>query len=431
MIGRRTRIQLAIFAIITLVGTSYVGAKYAGLGRLFANESYRVVAHFARSGGIFTGAEVSYRGVTVGRVGAMKLTSSGVNVTLDIQNSSRRIPSRTKALVADRSAVGEQYVDLIPERSSGPYLHDGSQIPRSMTATPISPTKLLVDINTTVNSVNRQSLRTVVDQFGKAFKGTGPDLGRLVDDSSSFLDTANENFDVTSALLKDGNKVLATQIAKSSDIKQFARNLSLVSDTLANHDKDLRRVIEQGSATAIQLRRFLERNNVDLGDLINNLVTTGEVTAKHINGTEMILLVYPYVMSGGYTVLAKDPQTGLYDAHFGLITQQSPPVCHHGYESTHRRSPYNRGNRPMNTKAHCAEPQGQSNARGAQWAPRGRAPASYRAPVVGAYDPTTGTFTYTTKNPSAAVSYTGGAAALMGKESWKWLLLQPLAGSHG
>jgi phospholipid/cholesterol/gamma-HCH transport system substrate-binding protein len=48
--------------------------------------------------------------------------------------------------------------------------------------------------------------------------------------------------------------------------------------------------------------------------------------------------------------------------------------------------------------------------------------------VIGAYDAETGTFTYTDRNPSDSVAYTGGAAAMFGQESWKWLLLQPLAG---
>jgi hypothetical protein len=51
--------------------------------------------------------------------------------------------------------------------------------------------------------------------------------------------------------------------------------------------------------------------------------------------------------------------------------------------------------------------------------------------VVAAYDSKKGKLTYTNKSPSAAVTYTGGAAAAFGgEESWKWLLLQPLAGSQ-
>ena len=68
MITRRTKLQLLVFAIITLVGVSFVGARYARLDRLVLDQSYTVVAHFADSGGAFAGAEVSYRGVRVGEV---------------------------------------------------------------------------------------------------------------------------------------------------------------------------------------------------------------------------------------------------------------------------------------------------------------------------------------------------------------------------
>ena len=310
MITRRTKIQLIIFALITMVGVSFVGARYARLDRLVFDESYSVVAHFPDSGGIFTGAEVAYRGVTVGKVSKMTLTSKGVDVTLNIDKSHKDIPEKTKAVVANRSAVGEQFVDLQPQTRTRPYLADGSDIPAAMTSTPIETTKLLTDLNTTVNSVDKQSLRTVVGELGKAFNGTGPDLGRLVDTSNSFINAANDNFDVTTALLEDSNTVLSTQIDKTSDIKSFARDLSLFSDTLASSDPDLRRVIDNGSATANQLRSFLAENKVDLGQLINNLVTTGEVTGRHLAGTELILVVYPYVVAGGYTVIAKDSSSG-------------------------------------------------------------------------------------------------------------------------
>jgi phospholipid/cholesterol/gamma-HCH transport system substrate-binding protein len=428
MITKRTKVQLVIFALITMIGVSFVGARYARLDRVFFDESYSVVAHFAESGGIFTGAEVSYRGVTVGQVSDMKLTAKGVDVVMNIENAHQDIPQDTKAVVANRSAVGEQFVDLQPETKQGPYLRNGSDIPTAMTQTPIETTKLLTDVSTTVDSVNKQSLTTVVDELGKAFNGTGQDLGQIADTSNSFINAANDNFDVTTALLKDSNTVLSTQVDKTSAIKSFSRDLSLFSTTLAHSDGDLRTVIENGSGTANQLRTFLEQNKVDLGQLINNLVTTGEVTQKHLAGTEMILVVYPYVVAGGYTVVDKDSNSGLYDAHFGLILQQDPGVCHAGY-NTQRRSPEDRKDLPMNTGARCTEPASQSNARGAQNTPR-RAGPSYRAPVVGSYDRSTGKLTYTDRNPSGDVTYTGGAAALMGEESWKWLLMQPLSGQE-
>ena len=84
MITRRTKVQLMIFALITLLGVSFVGARYARLDRLFFDDSYTVVAHFADSGGIFAGGEVSYRGVRVGQVDELVLTDEGVDVHLDI-----------------------------------------------------------------------------------------------------------------------------------------------------------------------------------------------------------------------------------------------------------------------------------------------------------------------------------------------------------
>ena len=427
MITKKTKLQLMVFVLITMVGVAYVGARYARLDRLIFDDSYRVVAHFAESGGIFEGALVSYRGVTVGQVGDMVVNDDGVDVVLRIDDDSEPIPVDTNALVANRSAVGEQYVDLLPNVDEGPYLGEGSEIEQSKTATPIPTTQLLVDLDKMVNSVNKQSLRTVVSEMGKAFNGTGESLGQIIDTSNSFIQTANDNFDVTTRLIEDGNTVLQTQLDSSSNIRSFARDLALLSDTLVESDRDLRRVIENGSATANQLRRFLEDNEVNLGELINNLVTTGEVVVRHLDGIEQVLVVYPYVVEGGYTVVSKDPGTGLYNAHFGLILQQEPHVCTGGYDQGQVRSPTDRGDKPMDMDARCTEPQAQSNARGSQHAPRPRAGAAYRAPVVGAYDPESGKLDYTDVSPSADISYTGGAASTFGEESWKWLLLQPLA----
>ncbi len=425
MITKQTKVQLLVFVLITLIGVSYVGARYARLDRLIMDESYEVVAHFSESGGIFSGAEVSYRGVTIGQVERMELTDKGVDVILDIDNEFDDIPDVTKAVVANRSAVGEQFVDLQPQTKKKPFLTSGSEIPLDMTETPIETTKFLTDISNTVESVNKQSLTTAVNELGQAFKGTGRNLSTIVDTSNSFIEAANANFDITTALLEESNTVLQTQIDKSSAIKSFSRDLSLFSDTLVTSDADLRRVIDNGSETANQLRTFLEQNKVDLGQLINNLVTTGEVTGKHLAGTEMVLVVYPYVVAGGYTVVDRDKQTGRYNAHFGIITQEQPHVCERGYNAKKRDPNTERGNKAMDESARCAEPAAQSNARGAQNAPK-RAPAAYRAPVLGAYD-SDGSFRYTDRNPTGDVTYTGGAASVMGENSWKWLLLQPLS----
>jgi phospholipid/cholesterol/gamma-HCH transport system substrate-binding protein len=274
-----------------------------------------------------------------------------------------------------------------------------------------------------VSSVDQEALRTTVAELGAAFAGTGEDLQRIIDTGNSFIETANDNFDVTTALIEDSNVVLNGQVASESALRTFASQLSVFSGALADSDGDLRQVIDTGSFTANQLRTFLEANRVELGELIRNLTTTGEVLVKRLPGIEQILVVYPYVVEGGFSVVSKTPETGLYDAHFGMIMSSTTP-CHEGYlESGETRAPQDRGNTPMKTDARCTEPATMSNPRGAQnTAPR--APATYDAPVVASYDPTTSELTW--GDPSTLESAGSVAPRSLGEESWKWLYLQPL-----
>ncbi len=394
MITRRTKVQLLVFVLITVVGVSFVGARYAQLDRFFIDDSYTVVAHFPESGGIFAGGEVTYRGVGVGQVDKLELTDEGVDVYLEIENGYDAIPADTIAVVGNRSAVGEQYVELQPNSNEEPYLKGGSEIAQEDTRTPIATETLLGNLSETVNSVDQDALRTSVYELGDAFGGTGENLQRIIDTGNSFIETANENFDVTAALIRDSNTVLNGQIASESAIRTFARELSLFSGSLAGSDADLRRLIDTGSGTATQLRTFIEDNDVELADLVNNLVTTGEIIVKHLDGIEQVLVIYPYVVEGGFTVVSKSPDTGLYDAHFGLIIEEAP-VCTRGYQGTNTRTPGQGGYVAMNEDARCTEPAAMSNPRGSQHKPQGSgAREAFRPPVIASYDPDTGELTW-------------------------------------
>lgn len=420
MITGRTKIQLAIFVVITLLGVSFVGARYARLDRFFFDDHYTVVAHFTQSGGIYVGGEVSYRGVKVGQVGDMRLTRDGVDVYLDIDNSFDSIPADTLAVVGNRSAVGEQYVELQPQTDEQPYLSDGTEVAQADTRTPLPTEQLLENASRTVSSVDQDALRTTVAELGAAFAGTGQDLQQIFDTSMSFIETANDNFDVTTALIRDGNTVLNGQVASESALRGFAANLSLFSGTLAGNDDDLRKLIHNGAAGAAAFKTFLDENRVELTELLRDSVTTGEIVYRHLPGLKQVLVLYPYVVEGGFTVTSKDPQSGLYNAHFGLV-MTSAELCHRGYEGTRTRPPQQLKTQAMNEDARCTEPASQSNPRGAQNLNRA-APAG--ADVVADYDPETGALTWrtgtTTLAPTGSVAAPGDEPA-RGRSSWTWL----------
>src|SRR4051812_50062470 len=93
---------------------AYLGFNYVGLDRVILGGGYEVAADFRDSGGIFVNAEVTYRGVAVGRVTDMELVDDGVRVTLRIDPGADPVPADTEAAVATRSAAGAQYVILRP-----------------------------------------------------------------------------------------------------------------------------------------------------------------------------------------------------------------------------------------------------------------------------------------------------------------------------
>jgi len=82
-ITQRTKVQLYIFALITLMGCTFVGARYARLDRIFFDDSYTVVAHFQDSGGIFDGAIVSTDGDLL--VGMTARISPGTAMTRKVR----------------------------------------------------------------------------------------------------------------------------------------------------------------------------------------------------------------------------------------------------------------------------------------------------------------------------------------------------------
>lgn len=430
MITRRTKVQLLVFVIITLLGVSFVGARYARLDKLVRDDSYEVTAHFQDGGGIFAGAEVTYRGTSVGSVKELVLVDEGVDVVLEIENKWDDIPADSVAEVGNRSAVGEQFVDLQPASDDGAPFEDGSEIEMANTKIPIQTEQLLGNLSSTVGSVDKDALRTTVDELGKAFAGTGDDLQTIIDTGNSFIEAADDNFDITTKLIEDSNVVLNTQVDSQSNLRTFADQLALFSGTLADANPDLERLIDTGSGNINQVRSLIEENRVELGSLLDNLITTGEVVQKNLSGVKQIFSIYPYVVEGSFTVVAKESPEKPYDAHFGLILSTST-LCYEGYEGTDKRPPQDRfTDRPMNEDARCTEPASQANPRGAQNLPP-RAATGYVRPDA-FYDPDTGEVTLTDPadpRPTAPWDRASTVAPRsFGRESWKWLYLQPAMG---
>ena len=166
MLRRSTRIQLILFVVITLLGVSYVSAKYVGLTKgWFGAKACTIHADFPDSGGIFTNAEVTYRGVThrPGRAPCTSPTAAFGSTSTSTTAAAPRSRSNTSAQVSNRSVIGEQYVNLVPQNADGPFLGSGDVIPASHNTIPIPTQDLLLNLDQLVTSVDPTTLRTTVE----------------------------------------------------------------------------------------------------------------------------------------------------------------------------------------------------------------------------------------------------------------------------
>jgi phospholipid/cholesterol/gamma-HCH transport system substrate-binding protein len=367
MITRTVRLQLAAFALLTVTLVAVLSAGYVGITDKVLGGSYVVSADLDQSGGIFAGAEVTYRGVTVGRVEALRLTRDGVAVQARLDRGTE-VPRDTAAVVENRSAVGEQYLDLQPHTSSGPYLAEGDVIPRDRTSYPLRIDELLRHVSDTVASVPKDALVTTVDELALAFRAGGTDLQRLVDSGDVLTAEATAALPETTRLIDDGRTVLGTQARSATDLRTSLSGLADVADTLRQSDPDLRLVLDRGAVAVRELAALVSENKQSLAALLANLITIGNVTTARIDGIEQILVTYPDVVTGGFTVVPGDGT-----AHFGLVLNaDDPPACVAGYEGTRKVDPHRTANLPpANTDAHCAASRSSGvNVRGAQNRPK-------------------------------------------------------------
>ena len=411
MITTGTKLRVLVFLVVSVLGVSYVAVRYVGLGDRLLGRGYIGHADFREAGGIFPNAPVTYRGSPIGRVTAVRLHDDGVRVDLRLRRGVR-VPSDLRAVVSARSAVGEQYLDLRPDRDGGPYLRDGSVIPVDRTGTPVAAETLLANLDALVRSVNPDDLAVVIDELATAFEGNESALRRILDASDALLADATASLPETIQLIRDGRTVLSTQEASAGAIRQWAAGLARLAATLRKADPDLRRLLSVTPPAATQLVALLRDLDPTIGTLLGNLVTVNGIAARRLPGIEQILVVYPLAVAGGFTVTPGDGT-----AHFGLVVNvDDPPSCKYGKTAQCSTGERARG----------------SGVRSASNAPRpgggGARPAAQ--PTDGAtlfgYDPATG---QVVGPDGAPVQFggTGGQYQLAGDRSWKQLLLAGVA----
>jgi phospholipid/cholesterol/gamma-HCH transport system substrate-binding protein len=420
MTNSGVRVRLVAFLVLSAIGIVYVAGSFLGLTDRILGRGLTLQATLPDSGGLFTGSEVTYRGVKVGKVSAMHVTRKGLLVTMALQEGTK-IPLDTKMHVHNLSAVGEQYLDFEPPDNKPPYAKAGDVIAGDKDSLPMSEETLLTQMNSLVTSVNRNDLSTVIGEAGTMFRGTANPLQRMVDSGSHFVDEAAANQDDTIALLDTGQTVLKTQAKHEKDIQSFATDLADLTGTLKTSDKDLRTLLQGGPPAVREVNSLLKGLEPTLPVFLSNLVTTNQVLTANLPALEQMLVVFPHVIAAGFTGTPGDGY-----GHINLQFNNSVPACTKGYKPPSQWRPATDTSDGPIYPAQCRSG-APLEMRGFREAPQsGASGATGRSYRVAPYDARTGVVDTGSGQP-LVVDNGGGLQGVFGDDGWKWMLMGPEA----
>ncbi|CAA0079882.1 Uncharacterised protein [Mycolicibacterium vanbaalenii] len=353
MIDRLTRIQLMIFAVVTVLTVGAISIFYLRVPEAVGVGSYKVTANFVAGGGLYENANVTYRGVTVGRVESVGLSDDGVVAHMRLQ-SGTPVPENVTATVKSVSAIGEQYIDLVPpEQPAQALLSNGADIGVDRTAIGQDIYGLLQQADALVSSVGDSRIRDLLDETFKAFNGSGPELARLIQSSRLLIDEANANYEQTTQLIDQAGPFLEAQIRSGDDIRSLAEGLARFTTEVANADPQLRSVLQTVPGATETANTTFEGIRPTFPVLAANLANFGRIGVIYNKSLEHSLVVFPALLAALNTVAGGLPadEGGKLDFKVDL---GDPPPCSVGFiPAPQIRSPADTTLRELPTDLYC------------------------------------------------------------------------------
>jgi virulence factor Mce-like protein len=209
----------------------------------FKPNGYRFSTSFREGSQLAQEADVRISGVSVGKVKKVTVRTDGAsNVTIEIQPRYAPIPRDARAILRQKTLLGETYVELTPgERSSG-MLRDGGRLPASQ----VAPSVQLDQIFRAFDPRTRAAFQDWMQTLAVSVAGRGRDLSDALGNLAPFARDAN-----TIALILD---------AQQPEVKRLVANTGDVFGALTERDTQLRSLIVNSN----QVFRTTAQRNAEL-----------------------------------------------------------------------------------------------------------------------------------------------------------------------
>jgi phospholipid/cholesterol/gamma-HCH transport system substrate-binding protein len=198
-------------------------------------KGYRVTVDFPEATTLAEQADVRISGVSVGKVVRKKVVVTGgkvkplTAVTLEINSRYAPIPVNTRAMLRQKTLLGETYVELTPGNRAGPKVADNGRLAGGN----VAPTVQLDEIFRAFDPQTRKAFQEWMQQQGVAFDRRGQDLNDALGNLTPFA----ENF----------TKLLAILRSQRQATRRLVRNTGVVFDALSERDGQLTSLISNSN----------------------------------------------------------------------------------------------------------------------------------------------------------------------------------------
>jgi phospholipid/cholesterol/gamma-HCH transport system substrate-binding protein len=352
VLTRLIKRQLSLFAILTVIALVALGWYYLHIPSLVGIGQYNLKADLPASGGLYPTANVTYRGITIGKVTAVKPRENGAQATMSI-DSHYKIPIDASANVHSVSAIGEQYLDLVSEGNPGKFFSPGHTITKSSVPSEIGPA--LDAANRGLDALPKDKIGSLLDETAQAVGGLGPALQRLTNSTQALVSDFKTNIADVNDIIQNSGPILDSQINSSDAIGRWAHNLNTLAAQTAERDQNLRSILSNAAPTADQVTAVFSDVRESLPQTLANLEIVLDMLKRYHKGVEQALVFLP---EGG--AIAQSV-TGRFPGKLGLdfaVSINQPPPCMTGFlPASEWRSPADTSLVPLPSGTYCKIPQ--------------------------------------------------------------------------
>jgi phospholipid/cholesterol/gamma-HCH transport system substrate-binding protein len=350
VLTRFIKIQLILFTVLTVIALVVLGWYYLRVPSLLGIGQYELHAKLPRSGGLYSTANVTYRGSTIGKVTDVRPTENGAEATMSI-DSQFKIPADASANVHSVSAIGEQYLDLVSTGNPGQYLAPGSTITDSSVPSEVGPA--LDAANKGLAVLPKEKIDSLLTETSEAVGGLGPALQRLVDSTTAIASDFKDNLGGVDDIINNSTPILNSQVDSGDAISQWAANLNTITSQTAEQDQALRSGLQQAAPTADQLNAVFGGVRDSLPQTLANLAIVNDMLKRYHKGLEQALVILP---QGATIAQAGTIFEGEGLLHFGLSIGQPPPCLTGFVPASEWRSPADTSMAPLPSGTYCKIP---------------------------------------------------------------------------